>query len=289
MNYASVLLHIEDSSHRPALTDVALALCSEHDAFLTALHVYIPDYHSHLPRGGYPVAQSPESVQRAEAQAKQRDARFEADFDKRARRFPATQTEWRFHLGELAETHLAPTLALHAQCADLVIMGQHDGHDRYSQTTYDTPAVVALASARPVLVLPHNRHFQTVGRRIVLAWDASVEATRMTSAVLPMLARAESVDVVMVNEGKTMTPALGDAPGADIALYLARHGVEVTVRQLERHGSSVAETLLSALSERDADLLCAGAYGHSRLREIAFGGVTFDLMRYMTVPTLIAC
>lgn len=79
-----------------------------------------------------------------------------------------------------------------------------------------------------------------------------------------MLAHAESVDVVMVDEDKTMALAYGEGLGADIALYLARHGVEVASSQIDRNGASVAETLWSAVAERGADLLCAGAYGHSR-------------------------
>lgn len=284
MSYASILLHIENTRHRRTAADVALTLSKTYQAYATALHVSIPDA-----SGYYPLAPNPESVRRAEAEADKQDAGLKAEFDRHADRLSVSRTEWRFHLGTSAGTDLATMLALHAQCADLVVMGQHDGRERDSHTGYDTPAAVALASARPVLVLPHSGHFDSVGQRIILAWDASIQATRMASAALPLLARAEEVEIVMVDEGKNMAASYGETPGSDIALYLARHGVEVTTRELDRNGLSVAETLLSAVAERGADLLCTGAYGQSRLRELTFGGVTFDLMRYMTVPTLIAC
>ena len=97
--------------------------------------------------------------------------------------------------------------------------------------------------------------------------------------------RAESVDVVAIapEPGESR---YGDVPGADIGEHLARHGLKVNVVGLQRGAMTVATALLRHAAETDAQLLVAGGYGHSRLREWVLGGTTDDLMRAMDLPVL---
>ena len=80
----------------------------------------------------------------------------------------------------------------------------------------------------------------------------------------------------------------GQLPGAEIAASLARHGVKVTVRKTIADEIGVADEVLARLADDGSDLLVMGAYGHSRLREMVFGGVTRHILKHMTVPTLMS-
>jgi nucleotide-binding universal stress UspA family protein len=96
-------------------------------------------------------------------------------------------------------------------------------------------------------------------------------------AALDMLKEADQVNVVLVDPVASEFEQ-GEEPGADIAAYLARHNVRVTVEVLASASRSFADVLLQHGADIDADLIIAGAYGHSRLREFLFGGATRDLL-----------
>ena len=77
-------------------------------------------------------------------------------------------------------------------------------------------------------------------------------------------------------------------PGADISTHLARHGVAVEVHNRDGSALGVGDAILNAVSDFSADLLVIGAYGHSRVRELVFGGATRYLLRHMTAPLLMS-
>src|SRR5690606_15884650 len=119
-------------------------------------------------------------------------------------------------------------------------------------------------------------------KNVMVAWDGSPTASRAVHAALPVLFLAEKVTVMLVETGK---PRPGE-PGADIATYLARHGLNVTVDVVPRPQTSVAETILNYVSDNGIDLVAMGGYGHSRMREFLFGGATREILTSMTVPVL---
>ena len=102
---------------------------------------------------------------------------------------------------------------------------------------------------------------------------------------LPLLETAEKVSVLAVNP-KPGFDGLGDEPGADIALHLARHGVMVTADHFSARGMDAGDMILNYATDVSADLLVMGAYGRSRLRELVLGGVTRHIMHHMTIPVL---
>ena len=173
---------------------------------------------------------------------------------------------------------------MNARYNDLVIMGQPDPDDTGPAGRH-LPEAVLLGAGRPVLVVPYIGLARPPGRKILVAWDAGREAGRALREALPMLARAEEVTVLTI-EAKTGPNGHGEEPGADIAHYLARHGCQVTVEAIRDSSIGVGDTLLSHIGDRDFDLLVMGAYGHSRLRELALGGVTQHLLAHMTIPVL---
>jgi nucleotide-binding universal stress UspA family protein len=175
-------------------------------------------------------------------------------------------------------------LVLQARYSDLVIVGQADPDERNPYLVSDLPEYVMLNSARPVLVIPYAGHFEHVGENIMIAWDGGFEATRAITAAIPLLKRARSVTVALFNPSE-QRDLRGEEPGADIALYLARHGINVDLVH-ENTRLDVGNAMLSLAADKGIDLIVTGGYGHTRFHEVLLGGVTKTLLETMTVPVL---
>lgn len=263
---------------RSAPTDAAIRLAQAFGAHLTALNhidlVRLPPYiRAHL---GEEIAR--EQLKRAEEAADAAGAGFEAI----ARREGLASVEVR-RLGGDPVVGLATS----ARYADLVVIGQVDPETADGPEERDFPDHAILAAGRPTLMIPYAGTFGTLGEHIVVAWSATRESTRAVTDALPLLMRAKKVTVI-VGDAIPGFGGHGAMPGADIALYLARHGIKVEVSQEKTAGIDVGSLLLSRISDLGADLLVMGAYGHSRLRELVLGGVTRTILNEMTVPVLMS-
>ncbi|MFP6698838.1 MAG: universal stress protein [Alphaproteobacteria bacterium] len=117
----------------------------------------------------------------------------------------------------------------------------------------------------------------------MIAWRATREATRAVHDAMPVLEQAEEVIVCSVNPDDRDYLA-----GAEICAHLARHGVNATLWHIVAPDMGVADCILSAVAVNGIDLLVMGGYGHSRLRELAFGGATREIMHAMTCPVMIS-
>ncbi len=283
MSYKSLLACVDQGKGHPRVIETGLGLAAQFGACLTALHVHVPTQFAGAAWGEFPVWGGAEALEREEKEAAEREARLRSDFEAATGRLGIENAEWRHDRGELAET-----LARHARYGDLVIMGQHDFRDRTGQGYNDLPAEVCMLSGRPVLALPYSFQPGPLGTRALVAWNGSVEAVRAVTAALPLLAQARAVDVVIVDGGRRVAAAGGEPPGADLARYLDRHGIKASLETMSAGDLSIAEALLAVAADKGSDLLCMGAYGHSRLRELALGGATWEILRQMTVPTLLA-
>ena len=177
-------------------------------------------------------------------------------------------------------------MLLHARYVDLVVCGQENPADPSCESR-GLAARVALESGRPVLLIPAKGAFSVIGDNVVVAWDAKREAVRAISDAMPILETARHVSVVTINAQAT-DPENRGLPAADIGLHLARHGVETQAKNLFGAPAAVGELLLAAAHDESADLLIMGAYGHARLRETIFGGVTDHMLARTDLPVLIA-
>lgn len=178
----------------------------------------------------------------------------------------------------------APEVAsLHAHYADLVVFG------RTANALPEAERLVfgdlLLHSGRPVLLVPRHAHWSEPLDQVVVAWKPSPEASRALHDALPLLHRATAVHLLVV-EPKVGATGHGELPGADIAAHLGRHDLQVEVVSLPREGQSSGEAILRYAKQVGAQLIVAGGYGHSRLREQVFGGVTRELFDNATVPVL---
>ena len=138
-----------------------------------------------------------------------------------------------------------------------------------------------------MLVIPYAGEFEGIGANVLVAWNASRESTRAVTDALPLLARAKSVAVLVVDPEEAGGKH-GDSPGADIALHLARHGVNAKAYPTPSGGVEVGDVILSRASDIGADLIVMGAWGRSRARELVMGGATRSLLERMTVPVLLS-
>ena len=193
------------------------------------------------------------------------------------------KTEWR----AVTEGGDDADPALHARYVDLTILGQRDADNDELAIIRPQPEQVAFASGRPILIVPYVGRFDSVGRQVLIAWNASRESARAIADAMPLLESAAAV-TVMVVDPQSNPRRYGELPGADIALHLARHGVRAQIERTISAGVPIGEALLSRAADLDADLLVMGMYGHSRVRELLLGGATRSILASMTIPVLMS-
>lgn len=137
---------------------------------------------------------------------------------------------------------------------------------------------LALAAGVPVLVLPPGGA-PVPGRTVLVGWNGSREATRALHGALPLLANAERVILCAVGAARHTLE--------DARLMLCRHQLSVEPRHLDRPDGTAGEALLAQAEADGADLLVIGAYGHTRLRELVFGGATRHVLHTANLPVLL--
>jgi len=145
------------------------------------------------------------------------------------------------------------------------------------------PLILEVAlreTGRPVLISPFEPR-ETVGRRVVVAWNGSTEASRAVAISMEFLKRAESVCVISVREGGP------PGPGADdLANYLRWHGIEAKATTFDGDAASAGGIVLTEAESEDADLLVMGAYTRDRVSRLIFGGATREVLGHGTIPVL---
>lgn len=146
---------------------------------------------------------------------------------------------------------------------------------------------ILFSSGRPLLLVPEGFTATLKPKRVVVAWDSSFEASRALREALDMLDEADEIHVTLVDPVAD-DMGQGAEPGTDVAAYLSRRGLNVSVDRLPSSGHSVAEVLRRHAVDTAAELMVMGAYGHSRLRERLFGGVTKSVLAAPPLPILTA-
>lgn len=211
--------------------------------------------------------------------------RAEGRADALRARFANAEVPVEVRIAEAVSVYPQNTAAMHARHADLTVLPTmpRDGVD--NMLVHDCFHDVLRHSGRPVLAVPAASAATLPPRRAVIAWKPTREAARAVADAMPLLSMADAVDVLVVD------PVVGEAghggePGADIAAHLARHGLKVEVVTRPRMNFSVAYALLDHARMVGADLLVAGGYGHSRLREAMLGGTTRELLQTAHLPVL---
>ena len=183
----------------------------------------------------------------------------------------AKSLQWRSSIGY---GPLADFIADEARAADLIITGRDLGPRLFDETRRVHIGDLVMRAGRPVLLVPQGIR-QLKLRNVFVGWKDTREARRAVADALPLLAHARRVTVLQVG-AQTDLPAR-QAQLADVVAWLGRHGVAATAQAIAKSGTEVGY-LHAELLERKCDLLVAGAYGHARLAEWIFGGVTQDVL-----------
>lgn len=275
MAYKTILVHLDAGKAVASRLDLAFALAQKFDAHVIGLYALtvVPP-----PTWAMTAAGSTLVAARTKAENDLRQGTLEV-WDAAIQRSGWSKTEFRS-----TDTDALEATALHARYADLVVIGQAEPNNG-TGVTPDFQQRLPLVLGRPVLTIPYAREDRPVGVNVLVAWNGSREATRAVTDALPMLRLAQQVQVASFNPERLGGPH-GDVPGADIGLYLSRHGVKVSVSQYRAKDIDVGNDLLSRAADLNSDLIVMGAYGHSRYAEFLLGGVTRTLLESMTVPVL---
>ena len=276
MPFKDLLVYVDATKASEARVALAAAIAKRHAAHLTGVHA--TSLLDAARAAGYAAFE--QAYRALEKAAEERAVAAQAMFEAALVR-EGIAGAWR-----IARVAAMQEAIVHARYADLAIVGQI-APDNETPGSPLSPADVLLDSGRPALVVPYVGRFADVGQRVLVAWNASREAARAVHDALPLLAGAKQVTVLAINPERGLG-AHGDVPAADIALHLARHGLKAEAAHTVAKDIAEGEALLSYAADLGADLIVAGAYGHSRAREMVFGGVTRTLIREMTAPTLLS-
>lgn len=180
---------------------------------------------------------------------------------------------------------LADLVAQRARFADLVVLARPYGADQGAEDEAVIEAAMFEGQA-PVLVLPEKGLTTAAPKRVVIAWNQSREAMNAVRRAMPLLKSAEQVYITIVDPA-SHGPERSD-PGGMLCQMLVRHGVHAEVSVLAKTLPRVSDVLARHVTDRDAELLVMGAYGHSRFREAILGGATRNMLEKAEVPVLMA-
>ncbi len=277
MSYQTILAHVDDTKHAASRVRIAAEFAFTHDAHL--IGAAVSGISRFAFQSGEAMQSDPNLAVHLEYLRKRAHHALELA-EPIAKNIGVPSFEAR-----LLEDDALDGLAMQARCSDLIVIGQTDP-DEPAASLSDFPAYIVLNAGRPTLIIPHSGQFTGIGKRILIAWDGSRAATRALTDAIPLLQRADLVQLAVFNQAVAGS-APGPASGTDIALYLARHGVKLELLP-DRASSDIGNALLSLAADLSTDMIVMGAYGHSRFREIMLGGVTRTILGAMTVPVLMS-
>lgn len=180
---------------------------------------------------------------------------------------------------------VATLAARFARYADLTLITPHAEGFGNQQTWVMNGAL--FESGRPILLMPQGETRFPEPKRMMIAWDASVEASKAVRDAIGLMRQADAVDAVLIDPVPSFE-GHGAEPGADLATYLGRHGISTEIHRLPREGREVGELIRRSAVDLGAELIVMGGFGHSRLRQRIFGGTTTSMIDQTPVAVLMA-
>lgn len=268
MSYRTICAgFLQGDPRNQSVMDAAIKAALDHDAHLMGIHLVpslnIPIYAA-VP---FPDGMMAKYYEDAKAEGQALRKTFEAECEHAG----VTSHEWQDGVRSVltALEEVAPV-------TDLFVLAQHGSGDHDWLL-----GEASLLLGAPILAVPEFGVFDTFGANVLLAWAPRRECARAVRDAMPIL---QNADQVVVLRGDV------DEDGRDIGIgaYLARHGVTAEIKHVTTDEISIGDAILNAVTDEGCDMIVMGAYGHSRIREMAFGGATRHVLRHMTAPTVLS-
>ena len=275
-----VLVHIPTERSPQPVIDASVSLAVAFAAHLDAIAIgYIPTSTAYVVDGGAAVAVAAVFDMERE-RAAQRSAAALAVFETAARNAGIA------HHGRSIEdlpAEAASSIGAAARLYDLTVVQQPEA----APENFDrmTAIEILFQAGGPVLFVPHIFRGTLRAKRIGICWDGSRAAARALRDARPFLSQAETLVTISINEAQV---APTEATAQQLTQHLGRAGLETTLLELTAERSDIEPSILSLAADESLDMLVMGAYGHSRLREGLLGGVTREMLKTMTIPTLMS-
>ena len=279
MSIRTIAVSLVDVERQDAVMNAAFSLAGRHDAHVLGIYTVPSPHGIAIPASYGAISTDIDNSRYFEDNLDGVKAKFED-----ASRRHDVRAEWRRVDGETGL--LADAMLKHAPYADLIVAGQVNSSTNRSVEP-DFVERLILESGRPVLVIPNMGDFKSIGTNVIVGWNATREAMRAAFDAVPVMKGAKRVELLWAN-ARDEPEIAGDLPGAELAAVLSRHDIKMFARSISASDLSPADALLNEASDIGADLIVIGAYGHSRLREFVFGGVTRSLLQSMTAPVLMS-
>ena len=285
MAIRKLLLPLTGTSAGEAALSTALTTASIWNAHVTALHVRV-DSRDVAPLAGEGLsgAMIEEMMSATERESADRAHAVRGMFDRFVAKHNVVLAEGRYGATTATASFAAVTgreedlVAQQARLADLTVVPHPEAGDDASSS--DALHAVLFDSGRPVLIAPRTAP-TGIGTRVCLAWNGTAESAASVLAAMPWMQRAEAVRLVAADEYQRRGPGV-----ADLATYLALHGINAEIGTFRPVDRDVGAGLLKAARDFGADMLAMGAYSHSRLRQLILGGVTRHVLENADLPVM---
>lgn len=275
MPFKTIVAILQNEQDAGRVLDCAIPLAAGFHSHLTGIHAEAMPV-PYTSATGFPDT---EFLQVSAEMNKERAEKLQALFLKRMEG-AGLSFEWRSLETFSGDSALSGISTVRA--ADLVVAAQSEaGGDSNADV-----GTLVYDAGRPVLVVPHAGPVITTYKTVLLAWNGTREAARAAFDALPFITAADKTEVFVVNPPDALEDE-GSA-GSEIAAALARHGANVSVSTPPAEGNSTEDLIQARLIETGADLLVLGAYSHSWLRRLLFGGVTQSVLRSGTVAAFLS-
>lgn len=276
MAYKSIVVHIDDSLTSEQRIGIAVRMARRFESRLTAM------YSLGTKKAEVDITELPLDDIATRITEREARERVESMLRRTAAASALANVEIRVLRGDPVDAAIAEM-----RCADLSVIGQPDIENDKTGFGRRLMENAVLANGGPVLLIPYAGLIAGLGENVIVAWDGGREAARAVRDALPIIGSATRTTVLSLGNRSGPSEAAARSQ-ALLATYLAAHGIRAELKSMPCTTDSAAELLLSQVADLDADLVVMGAYGHARVRELLFGGVTRTMFESMTVPVLMS-
>jgi nucleotide-binding universal stress UspA family protein len=268
MGFKDILIHLDEAKSCSTRLNIAIRLAKQHHARLTGLYVTThPSYES-----SYTNNEIRATIAKSSFMQKIEEANLVADFQ---------SIDW-----SVTGVTVTEIITMYSRTFDLVIVGQTDSTSPLPNIPADMPEQLVLKTGRPVLIVPFVGHFKTCGENIMLAWKAGRESVRALNDALPLMIKANQVEIF------TTVPLTNDGPPDHrcdaLCDHLCRYNIVVRHSHIVETGIPIGDLIINRISDTGTDLLVMGSFTNTLSNKPKLGVVASHLLKQMTVPVLMS-